>query len=433
MIGGAARSAFRIHQGLARLGHDSSMFVLGAESKGAAVKVFVPPAGLKSRIQRRIRRRRIDSAFARYQASRPPGLEPFHDCRSAHGAEILKQLPDCDVVHLHWIAGFVDFAAFFSGVAPSVPIVWTLHDMNPFTGGCHYDLGCGRFVEKCGTCPQLGSRDPGDLSRRIWETKRAAFARIAPSRLHIVTPSQWLAREVERSSLWQRFPLSVIPYGLDLEIFAPRNRAHAREILGLPVEAKVILFLADGLGNRRKGFALLVKALSGLKAADDLMLLSVGNGVADSTVNVPWVHLGSLSQDRILSAVYSAADLFVIPSLQDNLPNTVLESMACGTPVVGFAVGGIPDMVRPGVSGALIEPENVAGLRAGIQDLLRDPDQLGRMGVNCRRIVEEEYSLELQARRYEALYTKLLAGATPANRAIQALAPGDPLGLAKGS
>jgi glycosyltransferase involved in cell wall biosynthesis len=343
-------------------------------------------------------------------------------------------MPECDIVHLHWIAGgFVDYWEFFCGISPRVPIVWTLHDMNPFTGGCHYDLGCGRFAGKCGSCPQLGSQDPGDLSRRIWTDKSDVFARIAASRLHVVTPSQWLAREVERSSLLQRFPRSVIPYGLDLETFAPKNRVHARELLGLPVDAKIILFVADGLDNRRKGFPLLIEALSGLHGIGGLMLLSVGNGHAEGTLKVPWIHLGPLSQDRMLPAVYSAADIFVIPSLQDNLPNTVLESMASGTPVIGFAVGGIPDMVRPGVSGTLVEPENVAALRVAVEDLLNSPAQLDRMGSNCRQIVEEEYCLERQARRYEALYTGLVTGRTPGDGAVLARAPREAIGRAKES
>lgn len=432
--GGAARSAFRIHQGLAHLGHDSTMFVLGSESRNPEVKRFVPPADFLSRIKRRIRRDRIDAAFARYRASRPAGLEPFHDCRSPHGPDILQQVPECDIVHLHWIAGgFVDYWEFFSGISPHAPIVWTLHDMNPFTGGCHYDLGCGRFAGQCGNCPQLGSQEPADLSRRIWEDKRAALAQIAPARLHVVTPSQWLAREVERSSLFQRFPLSVIPYGLDLDTFAPKNRMHARELLGLPVDAKIILFVADGLDNRRKGFPLLIDALAGLHGISGLMLLSVGNGHAEGSLKVPWIHLGSLSQDRMLPAVYSAADIFVIPSLQDNLPNTVLESMASGTPVIGFAVGGIPDMVRPGVSGTLVEPENVTALRVAVEDLLNDPAQLSQMGLNCRRIVEEEYCLELQARRYEALYTGLITQSLLVNGEARARTPREPIARSKDS
>jgi glycosyltransferase involved in cell wall biosynthesis len=387
------------------------MFVSNRRSHDPQVAAFRPTRDWVSRVRRRLRRKWIERDFARYRSVRPAGLEPFQDSRSPAGWEVIRQIPDCDVVHLHWIAnGFIDYENFFATIPFRTPVVWTMHDMNPFTGGCHYDMGCSRYKDHCGTCPQLGSRMPQDLAYRIWERKRSAFERVPAGRLHFVTPSRWLAEEAKRSGLIKQFPIAVIPYGLDLEAFAPRNRSYAREVLGLAPDAQVILFLADGLDNRRKGFALLAEALAGLGTDANINLVSLGHNQAPAEVKVPWMNLGFLDNDRLLSLIYSAADLFVIPSLQDNLPNTVLEALACGTPIAGFAAGGIPELVRPGTTGLLAPVNDVGALRTAILQLLQDPAELERLRANCRHLAMQEYALEQQAERYAELYGRILAG-----------------------
>lgn len=408
-VGGAARAACRLHSGLRRIGYDSFMFVAHRYNDDPAVTAFELPMDFPSRLGRLIRREWITRSFARYRTYRPAGCELFSDSRSQYGADLMDQLPPCDVINLHWIAGFVDYQAYFSRVPQHTPVVWTLHDMNAFTGGCHYDDGCGRYTHKCGACPQLGSTDTADLSRQLWQRKRAIFEEIKPNRLHIVTPSHWLAKEAERSSLFGRFPISVIPNSLDTDVFSRRDRCMARAAFEVPRDARAILFAADSTGNRRKGFALLGQALADLGDLTDLYLISLGSGNPAIGAQIPHLHLGHIGNDRLLSLVYSAADLFVIPSLQDNLPNTVLESLACGTPVVGFAVGGIPDMVRPGVTGLLAPSQDVSALRAAIADLLQDPAERAEMSVNCRCIAVQEYSQQMQAQRYVELYERMLA------------------------
>ena len=233
---------------------------------------------------------------------------------------------------------------------------------------------------------------------------------MASSRLHVVALSRWLADEVKRSPILGRFPLTVIPNGLDLQEFAPRCRDSARELLGIPRNAKVLLFVSEELGNRRKGFALLLEALARCAGKiPDLLLLSLGQNKPAVHVDIPWVHVGSVNNDRFLSMVYSAADLFAICSLQDNLPNTVLEAMACGLPVVGHAVGGIPDMVRNGVNGLTVAATDDGALAAAIVDLFNDSARCAQMGANGRRIAVEEYSVERQAQRYSELYATLVS------------------------
>ncbi len=405
--GGASRAAFQLHQGLRRLGYDSSMFVAFRHSDDANVFSFRPPMNFRSRFQRRMRRERIARDLNRYRKNRPSGYEAFSDDRSQHGGSILEQIPTSDVINLHWVAGFVDYQSFFQDIPTNIPVIWTLHDMNPFTGGCHYDHGCGGYRQSCGACSQLGSTDPKDLSFQIWHRKHRVFSYFS-ERLYIVAPSDWLAAEARASSLFQFASIATIPNGVDIDNFAPRDMKFARQVLGIPQKSEVVLFVADSIDNRRKGFSLLMHALQRLRNRGRLFLLSVGNRHSSIEVNVPYLHLGFLNNDRLLSLAYSAADVFVIPSLQDNLPNTVLESLACGTPVVGFSVGGIPDMVRPGVTGQLVSPGDVEMLSEAIAQILDNPQKRRSMAENCRRIAVEEYSIERQARQYLQIYEQAI-------------------------
>jgi glycosyltransferase involved in cell wall biosynthesis len=251
--GGAARSAYRLHKGLQQIGHESQMFVISRTSDDASVTELDRPLDLMSRVRRGLSQYRISRDFRPYAKSRPRGYELFSDDRSEVRSTFLKQMPYCDVINLHWVPGFIDYGAFLSRLPQLKPVVWTLHDMNPFTGGCHYTLGCDRYMKCCGMCPQLGSQRETDLSHQIWQRKTAILSRLDPWRLQIVTPSRWLASEAKRSSILGRFPVSVIPYGLNTEDFAPRNQGSVRDLLSIPREAKVVLFVAEGLKQPSQG------------------------------------------------------------------------------------------------------------------------------------------------------------------------------------
>jgi glycosyltransferase involved in cell wall biosynthesis len=409
-FGGAARAAHRLHSELLREGVGSSMLVENLDTPEPAVVQFAPPTDLVSRIRRRLRWDRIRREFRPYEAGRPAGSEVFTDDRGRYVTDLLAQLPSCDIANLHWVSRFVDYRSFFLSVPQRIPVVWTLHDMNAFTGGCHYDSGCRRFADRCGACPQLGSQDSDDLSHRILERKIDVFERVPRNRLHFVTPSRWLEEEVRKSHLGRMFAVSTIPNGLDLDVFAPRDRRAARDVLGVPAEATILLFMAHDLQSERKGHRLLTEALERVDGdRENLFLLWMGRGEPPADGRIPGKHLRHLDNDRMLSLVYSAADLYVIASRQDNLPNTVMEAMACGVPVVGFEIGGIPDMVRHGVNGLLAPPFDVGAFGARIMELVHDPARRAEMAANCRRISEQEFSLDLQARRYMALYQKLVA------------------------
>lgn len=413
MAGGAARAAHRLHSGLLQAGVDSSMFVREARTKDELVVRFQPSNSLLGRVKRRFRRQQIRRKLRAWMPPPNDRFEPFRIDRSEYGRDVLAQLPPHDIVNLHWIADFVDYPSFFGSLSGDRPVVWTLHDMNAFTGGCHYDLGCGRYRDQCGECPLLRAPASSDLSNEIWQRKKSLFDRLPPDAIHFATPSSWLAQEVKRSPILTRFPVSVIPYGLNIKDFAPRDARSAREVFGIPHEAKVVLFVADGLPLYRKGFELLLEALDQIRARlPTLHLVTVGHNSPQIEGLISHTSLGHLTNDRLLSHIYSAADVLVIPSVQDNLPNTVLEAMACGTPVIGFDVGGIPDMVQHRKTGLLVPPYDAAALGVAMLELLRNLERLAVFGENCRQVAVQQFSSEQQACRYKELYTRLLNART---------------------
>jgi glycosyltransferase involved in cell wall biosynthesis len=402
--GGAARAAARLHAGLLRLRHDSKMLVAQSTSDDPTVFTIARAATPDKSFQRAVSRYRINRDFVPYQKIRPAGLDRFSDDRSEYAADWASGVPHADVLNLHWVAGFVDYAKVFSSFGKRIPIVWTLHDMNVFTGGCHYDEGCGKFVESCGACPQLGSHDEHDLSREVWRRKKKVFERLEKNDLHVVADSRWLAGEAFRSSLLRKFPIQTIHYGLDTTVFIPRDKCHVRGALGIPVDARVVMFGAELLSIRRKGLGTLVEALKSAAADEKLLLLSVGRRMPELGGTIPQMHFGHVNSDFFLSLLYSAADVFVIPSLQEAFGQTALEAMACGTPVVGSSVGGIPEIVQDNVTGYLVPPSSPVKLRETVLKLLHDPNKRAEMSANCRRFVLEGFTLEAQARRYESLY-----------------------------
>lgn len=195
---------------------------------------------------------------------------------------------------------------------------------------------------------------------------------------------------------------------IDTEVFSPRDRDLSRDILGLPREARAVLFVADNTQNKRKGLHLLAEALENVNVPENTILLSVGFGAGKLSSSLRHHSLGSIAQDRWLSVVYSAADVYVIPSIQEAFGQTVIESMACGTPVVGFAVGGISDSIRDGLTGVLVPPFDVSRMGAAITDLLTDRHKRDAMSEHSRRIAVSEYAMGVLAQRYEELYKNLL-------------------------
>jgi glycosyltransferase involved in cell wall biosynthesis len=417
--GGAARAAYRLHTGLRELGQDSKMLVQQKDSSDQSVIPFQPRTDAPGRLRRMLRRRFLE-ADQKLISVRPEGASYFSDDRSEHRADLLRQVPPSDILHLHWIAGFFDYSDFFRLIPHKLPIVWTLHDMNPFTGGCHFDARCGKYHAYCGACPQIGSSKEDDFSAQAWARKKKAFGAADKSAFHLVAPSRWLAEEAKKSTLLGHLPVIVIPYGVDTERFQPRDKRPARERYGIPMEAKVILFVADWASEKRKGLDMLHEAIQGMKDDKELYFLTIGRGVSTKGFGPRAIGLDYVRDDIALSSIYSAANVFVVPSRQDNLPNTALEALACGIPTIAFATGGLPDIVRDGETGVLVPPGNVGALRVAIMKVSQDPELQSAMSESCRRTALAEYRLEMQARRYATLYETLLAVGTASAKVTRA-------------
>jgi glycosyltransferase involved in cell wall biosynthesis len=410
LSGGAARAAYRLHAGLRLLGHESGMLTLYKTSCDPSVVRFDPPQDILTRFRRGFKRRMLERDGS-VLIARPAGSTFFSDDRSQHGADALRQLPATDILNLHWIASFIDYRLFFRKVPKGLQVVWTLHDMNPFTGGCHYDEACGKFQQKCGACPQLESSDLKDFSSRVWRRKREAFSSRGAQRLHVVTPSRWLANEAGRSALLAEREITVIPNGLDLEDFQPRDRQTARAKYGIPPEAKAVLFVAESAAERRKGLKTLLEALRGLENTENLLFVAIGGGMTEKGSAGRFKTVDFVGDEAALSFLYSAADLFVVPSLQDNLPNTAVEALACGVPTIGSNVGGLPEIVRDGKTGFLVPPEDSHALGKAINTVLRNPELPALMARESRRVALQEYDVRLQAKRYAELYRRALESA----------------------
>jgi glycosyltransferase involved in cell wall biosynthesis len=314
-----------------------------------------------------------------------------------------------EAVHLHWISG--GMLRIESLARLGRPLIWTLHDMWAFTGGCHYDEGCGRYVEACGRCPVLSSSRRWDLSRWVMCRKRRAWRGVP---ITLVAPSRWLADRASAASLFRDRPVRVIANGLDLDLFQPVDPGLARRLLGLPPERSYLLFGAlDPAGERRKGFGLLQIALQRLAEAgwrDRLELLVVGAPAPAAPLDLGLrIHvLGVLRDELSMALALAAADAVVVPSIQDNLPNMAIEAFACGRPCIGFAVGGLPEIVEDGTNGRLAAPLDTSELASAIAWVLQDEERRRALGRAARRKAEQAYDLRLVARRYADLYAEVL-------------------------
>jgi glycosyltransferase involved in cell wall biosynthesis len=304
------------------------------------------------------------------------------------------------VVHLHWITLGVIQVEELIGL--SVPVIWTLHDAWAFTGGCHYTAGCENFKQQCGKCPQLGSEREHDLSRSLWLRKRAAFEQL---NLIVVAPSRWLADMARQSNLFSGCKVEVIPNGLDTEIFKPMDKKDAKAYLGVSQTNPVLLFGAVCLTDQRKGGDLLCEAITQLDFPCTLLMFGEGRLPLVPTEFVTVKTLGRVSDDSVLAVIYSAADVFICPSREDNLPNTVAEAFACGTPCAAFNVNGLPDMIDHKLNGWLAKSFDPVDLALGIRWLATN-SQSSQLQKAARNKALAEYSIAVMAERYGKLYAE---------------------------
>lgn len=395
---GAFKAAYRIHRGLLARGVESSMVVSRRTTNDSTVY------GPRTSIGRLTARLTIelDNLPWRVLRQSPRGWCSLACVGTKLVPRVRAMTPD--IVQLHWIcAGMVRLESL---ARLHYPLVWRLADMWPIAGTQHYVGDDLRYRNgyRAATRP-MGERGI-DLERWVWERKRRVYARLPD--LTIVTPSQWLARCARESVLFRDRRIEVIPTGQNIETFKPLAKPFARDALGLPAGVKLIMTGSGDLGDPRKGLGHLLRALETLRGRDYELLLI---GEAPRTlpplpIRAHW--LGRLNDDVSLALAYSASDVFVAPSTQENLANTVIEAMACGVPCVAFRIGGMPDIIRPDRNGYLAEPFDAESLAQGIVSLLESGEAGARLRHEARLTVEREFSSSLQAQRYETLYAELV-------------------------
>lgn len=396
LYGGAGRAAFRLHQGLQSLDIPSKLWVQNKSSWDASVQA--PLKGWE----------KAWSALRSTLDAFPLKLYPQRKATAFSPQWLPSRIGQAisthpfDVVNIHLATnGFIPIQAL---KAIRQPIVWTLHDMWAFTGGCHYGEDCVRYRDSCGQCPQLASTNSWDLSHILWNKKHRSWQN---RKITVVTPTHWLADCARKSSLFRQNRIEVIPYGIDLQAYRPMDKQAARNTLNLPSDKQMVMFGTTHLLDKRKGFSFLKEALDRLKQSSSFNNLIVALfGISDKSLDLPYpsYFLGNLSDDLSLSLAYSAADVFVLPSLQDNMPNTILEALACGTPCVAFRTGGLPDLIDHEKDGYLAETRNTRQLADGIRWVLEDKRRHTGLRENARQKAMTHFDSKTQAKRYATLY-----------------------------
>jgi glycosyltransferase involved in cell wall biosynthesis len=399
--GGAGRAAFRLHQSLRMIGVDSLMLVqhrLGSDQNVAGA------SGFRGRVVNAIRVRLDRLPLLMY----PSHSELWFSPAWLPGRTVVDKIngSDADIVHLHWVTGGMMRVEHIAEIEK--PLVWTLHDMWPMTGGCHYDDGCGRFKRSCGVCPQLGSKSSKDLSSWVFQRKRLSLK--GRNQLHLVASSKWMADLISSSPILRNRDVSILPNPVDCDVFRPTDRLRARKRFKIATDEKVVLFGAVNPSDPIKGFDLLREALDRLSSPGNVSVAVFGR-MDDSVAKelpVPTRFVGSISDERKLSELYSAADVFVVPSIQDNLPLVATESLACGTPVVAFGATGLPDIVDHGETGYLARPYEPDDLANGISWVLSHESR-EEMRWHARKSALSRFESTSVAEKYRGLYTELLA------------------------
>lgn len=403
--GGAGRAAIRLHEGLTDEGFDSRVMLQKPSQTG---RKTIGPTSLP--MTERTRPIYKGRHTVRKVLDRVP-LIPYGAVRGVSFST--NEVPDflnrrlssidTDLLHLHWINdGFVRIETVGQ---MSRPIVWTLHDLWPATGGCHYNGECAGYQDGCGCCPLFDSDDPNDVSSKVFERKRRSWSK---ADITVVAPSRWAATVAEQSPVFGDVTVETIPNGLDTRSFVPRNLSVARRRLGLPENAEIVLFGALYQTEGRKGGDLLVESLNRLAdfgGTEDVHIVTFGRDVDSIESEFDSTTLGYVTEED-LSWMYAAADVMVVPSRQETFGQTVTESMACGTPVVAFDATGPRDIIVHQQTGYLAEPYEPTDFARGIRWVLEgDAD---RLSENARKRAVEQYSIESVVEQYVRLYEDVL-------------------------
>ena len=402
--GGANKAAFRLHRSLRALGL-ASTFHPGRKigDDPDVIPAWPPIAGdFFSKLGAWLNSHSLDF----YPHRRGDVFSPIRFC---YGRPRRQLVAAADIVCLHWIAGSFLHPRHLARLGK--PLVWRLSDLWPFTGGCHFPGPCRKFEHGCGACPSLGSAADGDLAARGFAARERYYDALD---LTVVAPSRWIAEEAKRSKLFRGRRIVHIATGIDVSTFRPMPRTEARRLLDLPAEVPMLLFGAmDSTSNSRKGFAPLRQALGRFARSPSARgaVAVVFGGETDAAKEVeglPLIHVGKISSPERLARLYAAADVLVAPFIEDNLPNVVLEALACGTPVAAFSAGGIPDAVEHQRNGILVPVGDADALADGIAWVL-DPTRKPALDAAARATAQARFDIVQCARAYRDLFAEIIA------------------------
>lgn len=403
--GGAAISALRLSNGLKHVGMDiAEFYVAGTSNEQNAFnygRLTLSFTGLKILFNLLRMKESSHWIFSRIYIRR-----------------IVNKIQEWkpDVVNIHNVHGAFQMPDLFRSIfAIAHPIVWTLHDMWAITGHCGYVYNCVKYRSGgCDTfCPDPESFPPlpaGKIGKSY--RKRISIYHQLNNALTIVTPSRWLTREAGNGIL-RNHTIRTIPYGIDLDVYRPISKKAARDVLSLPHDKKILLLGSYYLNEKRKGWKYFVEAARELDPSKVLLLVfGQDRGLDADQFPVPAKLIGFISDEILLRVVYSAADAFIVPTLADNLPNVLIESIACGTPCVAFNVGGIPDVIDNGKTGFLAHPADSRDLLIKINRLLDLPsDEYRVMSETCREEAVEKYCYKKEGKTYSELFHSLVRSA----------------------
>ena len=394
---GAARGAYWLHRGLLECGVESKMVVQNAGEEDPTVQSVAQTSRNKVLRMLRIVLDRLPVELYRNR-------ENFIFSTGISGFDIRKfDVYQCaNVVHLHWINNGMMNVKLLKKI--DKPIVWTMRDMWPMTGGCHYAMECKGYETGCGCCPQLGSNNRFDLSWYILKRKKRYYSK----KIKLVAISRWLAECAKSSDLFRGFDVSVIHNAVDTKEFFAIEREVARDLLGLPKDKKIVLAGATNIHQKYKGFGKFQDAIRYFDKKHLFLFFGEVNRDELENLDIDFHSLGFLRDTISLRLAYSAADVFVVPSIQEAFGKTLIEAMACGTPVVAFDATGPKDIVEHKRTGYLARPFDVEDLAKGIAWVIENEARWQVLSHQSRQKVEDEFAIESVAQRYAELYKEVL-------------------------
>lgn len=397
-IGGAGRAAVRLHQALLKQGIDSKMIVQNKIDDQPHIYSLTETRLEKLTSPLRMAIDQSPTLFYKHKKN-----DIFSSTFFPSNKKLLKKIQDInpDIIHLHWInSGFINV---FDLKKMNKPILWSLHDANPYTGGCHVvEKGCSFFQNQCHACPMLLSKNKYDLSFFNFQRKKKAYQDLD---LVVNGLSRWIANNAKSSSLFENKRVINIPNTIDCNVFYPIQQNMAQKLLGIIQEKKYIIGFGAVSATQidRKGYPQLLEALSFLPNKEDYLLVVFGSSQGEKISNIDTLFLGHLYDDITLSLLYSALDLFIAPSLAENLSNTIMESLACNTPVVAFDVGGNSDMIIHKLNGYLAQ--NTQDLSTGILWSLAN---LKSLKNHARSTIVQKFDYNVVAAQYIQQYYSMI-------------------------